>query len=182
MSYKLVKPSEEYIDEIRSFREEFLVSGDSMDGTMTLKTTENILDWLEDVRIFESSDTIPEGVPAWRVPAYLYLYVRESDGRVVGMIQFRHYLNDFLAEWGGHIGYCVRPSERRKGYAAAMLEAVLMICRLFGLDKVLLTCRSWNEGSRRTILKNGGKFDRKAKENPNDHACGELERYWIDLE
>jgi predicted acetyltransferase len=90
------------------------------------------------------------------------------------MISFRHYLNDYLAEYGGHIGYGIRPSERQKGYAKVMLALCLRKCREHGLDKVLITCDITNEGSRRTIIDNGGAFDRLTKDGDEI-----LERYWV---
>lgn len=75
------------------------------------------------------------------------------------MIQFRHYLNEYLERYVGHIGYSVRPSERRKGYAKRMLADCIKICKLNGLEKILLACIEENEGSRRTILANGGAYE-----------------------
>lgn len=81
--------------------------------------------------------------------------------------------------YGGNIGYSVRPSERRKGYAKWMLSQALVYCRKIGMSKVLINCLEKNEGSRRTILANGGKYESTIYvpgENVN------LERYWIELE
>ena len=106
------------------------------------------------------------------------MYVREADNKIVGMIQFRHYFNDFLEKYGGHIGYSVRPTERRKGYATRMLAECLKICKSHGLEKVLVTCRQENEGSRRTILANGGVYESTVYCESDEVY---LERYWIQI-
>jgi predicted acetyltransferase len=94
------------------------------------------------------------------------------------MLQLRHTLNDYLRRYAGHIGYSVRPSERRRGVAKWMLAAALPYCRELGLRRVMIACEPWNEGSRRTILANGGVFEKTVHEPEEDI---DLEQYWITL-
>ena len=93
------------------------------------------------------------------------------------MIDVRHSLdNEFLANFGGH-GYSVRPSERRKGYAAQMLELALGYAKTIGLSCVMLGCYSDNEASIKTILKCGGVLD-----ETKPYADGKsMNVYWISL-
>ncbi|MEN6315340.1 MAG: GNAT family N-acetyltransferase [Clostridiaceae bacterium] len=169
----LVKPSIEYIDEICSYRQEFFDDDGHFNGDSGLRKFEDISAWIEQCRLMEHKETIPK--TDW-VEADQYMLVCEGEHRILGMINFHHYLNDYLAEYGGHIGFGVRPSERKKGYAKAMLALCLERCRETGLDKVLITCDERNEGSRRTILSCGGVFERTANEGGK-----KLERYWIIL-
>ena len=100
-----------------------------------------------------------------------------SDGVIVGMLDVRHNLGkEDLKRYYGHIGYSVRPSERRKGYAKRMLREALSVCPDLGLEEVLITCNDGNEASRRTILANGGVFDGTVFE-PHDGVC--IHRYRI---
>ncbi|MPN64964.1 hypothetical protein SDC9_212743 [bioreactor metagenome] len=94
------------------------------------------------------------------------------------MIQFRHELNDFLRNYGGHIGYSVHPDERKKGYAKRMLGECLDLCKAFGLTSVLITCLVGNEASRRTILSCGGIYEGTVYCARDDV---QLQRYWINL-
>ncbi len=171
---KLIKPDETMLDEIASYRAAFLAAGDSMDGTGPLRMLEDPEDWLEVCRAGEHRETTP---PKW-VPSEQFVFLRESDRRIVGMIQFRHEFNDFLRNFGGNIGYSVHPDERRKGYAKRMVNECFKVCRAFGLDCVLITCLVENEASRRTILSCGGVYEKTVyceRDNVN------LERYWIAL-
>lgn len=169
----LIKPSEEYIEEIRAYRKAFFEGGGHFNGDSGLRKFEDIGAWIELCHLMEHKETAPN--PEW-VEADQFMMVKKGDKRILGMINFRHYLNDYLAEYGGHIGYGVRPSERRKGYAKAMLTLCLERCREYGLSKVLITCDENNEGSRRTILACGGIFERTVDEDDV-----RLQRYWIKL-
>ena len=171
---KFIEPTAEYEQQISAYRKEFLERGDSMDGTGALRRMDDPKQWVEHCRLCKNPDTVPEGL----VPATQYIFVRESVDKIVGMLQIRHYLNRFLEQYGGHIGYSIAPSERRKGYASQMLKLSLPKCKEIGIQKVLVTCNDDNEASRRTILKNGGKYESTAFE-PNKGI--NLQRYWIDL-
>ena len=174
MDMKLVEPSPEYAAQIRAYRESCLEHGSSMDGCGPLRQCETPEAWLAAVEAYKNEETVPPD----RVPATQYLYVREEDGAVVGMIQIRHRFNEYLEKYAGHIGYSVRPEERRKGYATEMLRLALPECRRLGLKKVLISCYPDNEGSRRTILKNGGVYESTVFEPEHERY---LERYWITL-
>ena len=165
MNMKLIWPSTEYDNSIQAFRQEFLDSGTSMDGGGSLRKFDRTQDWLDRVEANKRGQT-------------QYIYIRETDGKMVGIIQIRHYLNAYLEKYGGHIGYSVAPSERRKGYATQMLKLVLPECGKLGIGRVLITCVQGNEGSKRTILNNGGVFE-SIVFDPED-GCW-LERYWIDI-
>ena len=173
-TWTLVRPTEAHLEQVRAYRQAFLDAGDSMDGAGPLRRFEDPADWLEEVRRYERPETVPEG----KVQASQFLCVREEDGAVLGMIQVRHTLNDYLERIAGHIGYSVRPDARRKGVARWMLAEVLPCCRDLGLKKVMLACLTENEASRRTILANGGVYDRTVYEPDEDVY---LEQYWITL-
>jgi len=170
----LIKPDESLAGEIESYRASFLACGSSMDGTGPLQRMEHAEEWLQ----FNKDAEDPIKKPSFWVVSEQFAYVRVSDGRIVGMIQFRHEFNDFLRDFGGNIGYSVRPDERGKGYATRMLRACLGVCKAFGLKRVLITCIEGNEGSKRTILANGGVYE-KTVFCERDGVI--LERYWITL-
>ena len=171
---RLLEPSVVLSEEIKAYREEFLRQGGSMDGCGSLRKYEDPRDWLAEVEALKKEETAPEGF----VPMTQFLSIREEDQKLVGMIQIRHYLNEYLEKFGGHIGYSVRPGERRKGYATEMLRMVLPECAKLDVPRVLITCRQENEGSRRVILHNGGVYESTVHEPDRDVY---LERYWIDL-
>ena len=170
----LIEPTAYYCRQIQAYRKEFLDCGDSMDGTDGLRRIEDPEEWIERSILFKDPEYVPEGL----VPATQYICVREEDNKIVGMLQIRHYFNAYLEKFGGHIGYSVAPSERRKGYASQMLKTALHKCKELGIDKVLITCIDNNEGSRKTILANGGVYESTVYE-PDEKI--NLERYWIDL-
>ncbi|MGL5677958.1 MAG: GNAT family N-acetyltransferase [Cellulosilyticaceae bacterium] len=174
MKIKLIKPTLAYGDDIMNYKEEFIESGESMAGCGNLRECASAKEWIDTLSIRENEDTCPED----KVPSTTYIAVRVCDDKIVGVIDIRHHINNpILSVWGGHIGYSVRPSERQKGYATEMLRQALTKCKVYGFDKVLVTCDHENIASKKTIIANGGGFDKEVS------VDGEkIERYWIELE
>ena len=158
---KLIRPTEEYLSQVWEYRQECVDAGSRMDGCGPMEVDQTPEEWLAAVRAYTDPATLPEG----KVLSTQFITVRESDNRLVGMLQVRHSLNDHLRQYGGHIGYSVRPSERQKGYAKEQLRQALIWCReTLGLDEVMVFCYDTNEASRRTILKAGGVYEGRAVE------------------
>lgn len=171
-SITLVAPSLAYAGQLEEYKKEFLAHGENLAGTADLEHAASIEEWLQSVADNTKEETVRPG----RVPATTLLAVRKSDNRLVGMVDIRHRLNDWLLQYGGHVGYGVRRSERRRGYATVMLRQALGYCRRMGLTRVLVTCDSENIASARTILKNGGVLE---NEIPDGDRV--KQRYWIGL-
>jgi predicted acetyltransferase len=106
--------------------------------------------------------------PANYVPSKPWWYANGTD--YLGRISLRHRLTPHLTEVGGHIGYDVRPTARRRGYATAMLLGVLPYAYDLGIDEALLTCDVDNVASRKVIEATGGVLE--------DKRNGKL-RYWV---
>ena len=168
----LIKPDLSYVDEITKYKEESLKESPLINGSAGLNRFSSIEDWLEELKKRSSEATVPEGL----VPSSTYLGVREKDNYIVGMIDIRHYLNEYLTQVGGNIGYSVRKTERNKGYAKRMLKLALEKCRDLKMKKVLITCDEDNIASEKVILSANAKFE--------DIRCIDGEnkkRFWIEL-
>lgn len=120
----------------------------------------------------ELKEPIPEGF----VPDSTFFLLDEERNRLLGAVNIRHYLNDHLLIYGGHIGDGIRPSERRKGYATKMIALALEECKKLGIKRVLMCCNSDNIGSKKSIINNGGVLENTIVEDGKP-----LERYWIEI-
>lgn len=100
------------------------------------------------------------------------------DGAIVGRVSIRHSLNDYLLHRGGHVGYAVAPSYRRRGYAGEMFRQALPICRVLGIGKLLVTCGDANEASWRIIEAHGGVLENKVYDAEDEET---IRRYWLTL-
>ncbi len=170
---ELVRPTMDYREQVMAFRAEMLEYGSEFEGCMGLKNTGSYEEWLD----FRGR----EKARGW-LPSHTWLTVRQSDGRVVGIVNYRPSpLSEFVLRYGGHIGYSIRPSERRKGYAREQLRLTLEKCRAEGEERVLLTCDPANTASERTILANGGVLENEVPDEPGLGGSGTIRRYYITL-
>ena len=168
---KLVRPSMEFKDQVMEYRNEFLTNGENLAGSSYLSRYEAYGEWLQFVWDNEQEDTKHTGVTADE-----FLAIREEDNKLIGLINIRHSLTDYLFNFGGHIGYSVRREERRKGYGKEMLRQALEKCRKLNLKEVLITCDASNIASAKTILSCGGVLDNEVMEGEET-----IQRYWIHL-
>ena len=168
----LVKPDLSYTDEIIKYKEESLAESPIINGSAGLDRFSSIEIWFEELKKRSCEDTVPKGL----VPSSTYLAVREKDNYIVGMIDIRHYLNEYLTQVGGHIGYGVRKTERNKGYAKQMLKLALEKCKELKIKKVLITCDEDNIASEKVILSANAKL-----ENIRNVDGENKKRFWIDL-
>lgn len=158
----------EFINEFYEYKSEINGSG-ALDGYLKDSTYEA---WLTKVL----ADIDIANVEKPRVPALTYFYVREEDDKILGMINIRLALNDFLRNEGGHIGYCIRPTERRKHYATGMLKKALEVCDTMSIKEVLLGCEKDNVASSGVIKNCGGEL---IEELYSETFQAEIQRYVI---
>ena len=170
---KLIEPVVDLKLEFLAMAEEFKAEGrDAIDGIGCIEAD----DFENSVRCAKDhvkGIRLPQG---W-VPASTYWLVR--DGVLIGTCHLRHELNDFLKNYGGHIGYYIRPSQRRKGYGNVILELTIEKAGCLGLKKVLVTCDDDNFASARIIEKRGGVFEDKITNKGHEVPT---RRYWIKIQ
>ena len=128
----------------------------------------------EYLRVLQQAESDPL---AGLVPASRFWLIGDAD-RYLGDVDVRHHLNEALRRFGGHIGYTIRPSERRKGYGGLICRLGIMEARKLGIGDILITCDDDNIGSCKIIEANGGQLRDKVD---NDRAVL-TRRYWIPAE
>lgn len=157
---KFVFPIHEYKEKAIDFINEFYEHGSDICGSGGLDKfikESTYEQWIEKIT---KDINIDADNPEERVPAIIYFYVNDDD-RIVGIINIRLELNDFLRKECGNISYSVRPTERGKHYATDMLNEAVSFCRKIGLEDIILTCDKSNPASAEVIKKGGGELDKE---------------------
>lgn len=170
---KFVFPCMEFEEQAKEYINEF--NGLNIHGSGGLDRYLQEFDyekWIKKVQ----KDIDIANVPTEWVPSLTYFYVDDLD-RIVGMINIRLGLNDFLLKEGGHIGYSIRPSERRKGHGTNMLREALVFCTRVGLNRILITCDKINLASAGVAKNCGGRLE---NEFYSEHYKEIVQRYWIE--
>ncbi len=152
----LVRPTAEMKEAALDYKKEHFEYGDKeINGGELLDQMDSYEEWLVSVTNNTSAETVN---PAWVVTDTFFAL--NEEGRIVGIIDLRHTLNDFLQDYGNS-GYSVRPTERRKGYATEMLRQLKDVAREAGLTELHMATFQDNIASVKTIVKNGGVPERE---------------------
>lgn len=154
---RLVRPEKKHEKQAMEYLEEFYTDGSETRGVGGLERyKDDYAGWLkhlEEMRNLEPNDKLVPGETFFlmkRLPRASHMFQGDVE-RLVGMVNIRLTLNDNLWKYGGHIGYSIRPSERRKGYNKVNLYLALKVCQNHGIEVTLLDCDKNNIGSAKTI-------------------------------
>lgn len=168
----LIKLSKSNQKEFNEMMEEWLNTEDVGDNYTPYAIFKNdYLDfdnYINNLEIKEKTDKL--------VPDSVYFLYNISLNKFLGAVNIRHELNDYLLQYGGHIGDGIRPSMRGKGYGNKIIELALIECKRLGIEKVLITCNKDNIPSKKCIIKNGGILENEVQKDDEI-----IERYWIEI-
>lgn len=174
--FKLVQPSLEYKKQAIEYIQEQNEYNSPINGVGGLnRYLEDYEGWLEKLEEDRNRQITEE-----RVPAETFFLIRENDNKIVGMINIRFALNKKLRKVGGHIGYSIRPTERRKGYNKINLYLGLLECQKHGIKRVMLSCNKENLGSAKTIQSFDAELEREFYDDETYHCQEQV--YWIDVD
>ena len=170
MKIRLVKLTAAYRKQLEEMMDEWSETGEKIVPYAIRKNDYHNFDhYLEHLEITQEADG--------RVPDTTFFCLDEERNIFVGAVNIRHYLTSQMLLDGGHIGDGIQPSERRKGYATAMIALALKEAKQLGIGRVLMVCDKDNIGSAKSIINNGGILENEVL------VDGVLEqRYWIDLD
>jgi predicted acetyltransferase len=174
---QLAEPSVELEASHRSFVAEVRAAGEELIPWVLAFPSESFADYVAQLRDAARGIGISEGKVSH---ATYWLVETRDDGprEIVAVANVRFELNDQLLRHGGHVGYGVRPSARRRGFATTILQLALAELRARGIDRALVTCDPSNTGSAKAIAHNGGVLAEIEFLPELEH---DVARYWIDL-
>jgi predicted acetyltransferase len=172
--FKLEVPSEAREADAMDFLAEFIRANTVIHGSGGFDLyADDYAGWLNRVREDRTREFSEK-----RVPAETYFLIRESDNKIIGVISIRLKLNKALWNFGGNVGFSIRPSERRKGYNKINLFLGLCVCKNRGMEAVLISCEKRNIASAKSIQALGGKL---IYEYMDEELGYEIQNYVIDV-
>lgn len=154
MMITLIKPTLEHKEKALLFKNDFILNNEIIHGGAKLQDFNFYEDWLNHLEKISSKETVYDEF----VPSTTFFAINK-DNSIIGIVDIRHELNDFLSKIGGHIGYSVLKAERNKGYGTEILKKALIEFKKISNDYCLVTCDEKNLSSENVIIKNGGIFD-----------------------
>lgn len=164
---RLIFPTKEHEDDAMNYIQEHLLNDEAtLHGDSGLDSAPNYDEWLSKIHNNLTGE----------IRSIIFFAIRQSDNKLLGTINIRYPYEGYVKMYG-HIGYGVRPSERKKGYATKMLKLALKYCKEISLERVLLTCDKSNAASVKTIIKCSGKFEYETLQESGEL----LQRYWISI-
>ncbi|ENB9404993.1 GNAT family N-acetyltransferase [Bacillus paranthracis] len=172
MNVSLLTPTTDLQEEYLDFYNEWKDSGETMIPWVITKDPSNFPAMVQELLDAHNGINLPD---SW-VPDSTYWLVTDHN-RIVGAVNIRHSLTEHLFNAGGHIGYGIRPSERRKGYATKLLALSLEKAKQLNITKALIVCDEVNIASEKTILHNGGLRDKDFIEEDGNV----VRRFWVEL-
>ena len=173
MNVKLIKLTKEYYSQLSEMIDEWKLDQEANQGNRSpwaiFKNDYHDFDYyLDNLEINEPKDG--------KVPDSVYFLLDVERNILLGAVNIRHYLNDHLLQFGGHIGDGIRPSERRKGYATKLLELTMKEAKNKNINRVLLGAYTGNISSWKVMEKCGGKLENIVIEEETGLP---VKRYWI---
>lgn len=176
--FYLEKPSIQRKEEIIDYFNEFVKYNSDINGAGSLDKILEGLMFEEALDRCLNMENKEYAEKASRCPGKTFLLIRDNDNKIIGTINLRWDLNESMLRFGGHIGYGIRPTERRKGYNKINLYLCMLEAKKVGLDKVMLDCDVNNLGSDGTLKALGGTLER-TEVDPSDGVLTNV--YWFDV-
>lgn len=174
--FRLIKPTLEYKDQAIEYIKEHNEYESEINGVGGLnRYLENYEGWLDKLEKHRNYEVTEENVPA-----ETFFLIRINDNKIIGTINLRLALNEKLRKFAGHIGYSIRPTERRKGYNKINLYLALQECKKHGLKRVMLACDKHNIASAKTIQAFDAELEREFYDDEMYHCM--QQHYWIDVD
>ncbi len=173
----LISPTLEYKEDALKFLEEIKQNDADSEwayaGMSELDKAISYEQWIKDKENESKGINLPDGY----VPGSTFFTIRKNDNKIIGMVNIRHELNDFLLKYFGHIGQSIRPSERGKGYGKLQLIKACEKAQELGINNILVTCNELNMASSKTIESCMGEYENSVNKDGVIYK-----RYWIDTE